>query len=58
MWVLLIMTVAVSSGDVTAMATIPGYITERDCYAAGQALRQMTPSSLQIGTFCVPGGKL
>jgi hypothetical protein len=57
MWVLLIMTVAASSGDVSAMATIPGYITERDCYAAAQALRQMTPT-LQIGTFCVPGGKL
>jgi hypothetical protein len=57
MWVLLIMTVSASSGDVTAMATIRGYITERDCYAAAQALRQMTPT-LQMGTFCVTGGKL
>jgi hypothetical protein len=56
MWVLLIMTVAANSGRCHSYGHDPGDITERDCDAAAQTLRQMP--SLQMGTFCVPAAKL
>jgi len=52
-WVLVIF-VTTASPAAPAVTTIPGYVTEQDCRAAGQQIFQQG-GELSLRVFCVPG---